>query len=156
MPAFFLQLYGTLRTIKQQQCRLLQSGADFSLRHLELNLLHFSRETSKHIYLFQMLVLCVYLFVLKLTLQHTVWAPPSPASHHCLKFLQEFYLKFQCIKITRLPPPPPAAPSLCPPLTPRHYRGGSEPPNTKIFGITQYIIATHKNISYREKYFFHH
>lgn len=24
-------------------------------------------------------------------------------------------------------------------------------PNTKIFGITQYIIATHKNILYREK-----
>ena len=129
-PAFFLQL-GTLRTIKQQQCRLLQSGADFSPPPGTKLITFLKRDFQTHLFVSNACFMCLFVCFKTYTATNTPsgLGSPSPVSHHCLKFLQEFYLKFQCIKITRLPPPPPAAPPLCPPLTSRHYRGGSEHKN---------------------------
>ena len=58
-PAFFLQL-GTLRTIKQQQCRLLQSGADFSPPPGTKLITFLKRDFQTHLFVSNACFMCLF------------------------------------------------------------------------------------------------
>ena len=77
LPAFFLQL-GTLTTIKQQQCRLLQSGADFSPPPGTKLITFLKRDFQTHLFVSNACFMCLFVCFKTYTATNTPSGLPFP------------------------------------------------------------------------------